>query len=274
MKRFIWLSLLLIPYWVWIQHPQGTPHLAGPSLTPLVYAAFSALLFLPKAWWLFRLDRDDCLASISRLAWSSIGGLGLVHLLTYAMGYPSLAKLFLGGPAGYAFSGVGMANSIKDVESLPLWVSIVGYTLGVGLTEEAAKAIAARSDIIDGMRTRAAFGFVSGVGFGLAEAVQYSYLHYIPENADWVVYVLRYFFCVGFHGCMSAVAVLSLPHDWWDSDRWWNTALRLLPIAFLHGAYDALLGRAHPIWAGIVATVTILLLPVLLWVQEEHAGEV
>ena len=274
MKRFFPLLLLVVPYWFWIQRQPGPPHLPANSLTPFIYAGLSALVFIPTAWWLFKLDRDDCFASLSRVAWSSIGGLGLVHLLTYAMGYPALAKLFLGGSAGFAFRGVGLANSIKDVESLPLWVSILGYTLGVGLTEEATKAMAARLDIIDGVRTRAAFGFVAGIGFGLAEAVQYSYFHYIPENSDWAVYVLRYFFCVGFHGCMSAIAVLSLPQDWWDLDRWWITAIRLLPIAFLHGAYDALLGRAHPIWAGIVATVTILALPILLWVEESLAGEV
>jgi hypothetical protein len=73
---------------------------------------------------------------------------------------------------------------------------------------------------------------------------------------------------------MSAIAVLSLPHDWWDSERWLVTLIRLLPIAFLHGAYDALLMRGHPVWAGIVATVTILLLPILLWAEETLGGEV
>ena len=273
MKRFLPLLLLVVPFWLWIQRQPGPPHLSATSLYPFVYAGLSLGLFLPFAWWLFQLDRDDCFASLSRVAWSSIGSIGLVHLLTKAMGCPELAKLFLGGPAGFAFSGVGLANSVKDVESLPLWVSIMCYTLGVGLTEEAAKAIAARSDIIDGLRTRAAFGFVAGVGFGVAEAIQYSYRHYAGE-ADWTAYAIRFFFCVGFHGCMSAVAVLSLPHDWWDSERWWVTAIRLLPIAFLHGAYDALLGREHPIWAGIVATLAILLLPALLWAEEELAGEV
>jgi hypothetical protein len=52
------------------------------------------------------------------------------------------------------------------------------------------------------------------------------------------------------------------------------TLIRLLPIAFLHGAYDALLMRGHPVWAGIVATVTILLLPILLWAEETLGGEV
>lgn len=274
MKRFSPLLLLTVPYWLWIQRPPGPPHLDATSLCPFVYAGLSLLVFVPAGWWLFQLDRDDCRTSLSRVAWSAIGGIALVHLLTQAMGYPGLARLFLGGPAGFAFSGVGLANSVKDVESLPLWVSILGYTLGVGLTEEAAKAFAARPDIIDGMRTRAALGFMAGLGFGVSEAVQYSFVHYLPEQSDWGVYFLRYSFCVGFHACMSAIAVLSLPEDWWDWERWWVTALRLLPIAFLHGAYDALLGRAHPVWAGLVATATILALPILLWAEEDLGGQV
>ena len=231
------------------------------------------MVFIPAGWWIFNLDRDDCFASLARLARSSLGGIALVHLLAKAMALPSLARLFLGEPGGFAFSGMGLANAVKDVECFPLWVSILGYTFSVGLTEESAKAIVAHSDIIDGVRTRAAFGFMAGIGFGVAEAIQYSYFRYAGE-ADWTTYVIRFFFCVGFHGCMSAIAVLLLPDDWWDSERWWATAIRLLPIAFLHGAYDALLGRGHPCGAGIIATLTILLLPALLWAKENLVGDV
>ena len=72
---------------------------------------------------------------------------------------------------------------------------------------------------------------------------------------------------------MSGIAVLSLPADWTALENWWITALHLLPIAFLHGAYNTLLMRSFPVWAGIVATMTIVTLPVLIWTKEEIMGE-
>lgn len=273
MKRLLLLVLIVIPYWLLLHSPLGPPHLSATSLWPFAYALLSLAFFLPASWWLFQLDDDDREATFLRVGFGAFGGIVLVYLLTAATANPATAAKFLGGPAGILFGFVGMGNGLKDVSALPLWVCIIGYTLGVGLVEEASKAVAARSDIIDGLRTRAAFGFVTGIAFGIGEGLVYSYRNYAGE-ADWAAYVIRFVFCVGFHGGMSAIAVLSLPEDWWDLDQWWLTALRLLPIAFLHGTYDALLERHHSIWAGVVAMVTLLALPLLVWAQEEMWGEV
>ena len=273
MKRLFLLLLIVIPYWLGLHRVPGSPHLSPGSLWPFVYGFLSLALFLPAGWWLFKLDDDDRRATFSRIGLGSLGGIALVYLIGFAMSNPALVAKFLGAPAGLAFGALGFGNVVKDFGALPLWVSIVGYTLGVGLTEEASKAVAARSDVLDGVWPRAAFGFAAGIGFGVGEALLYSYRDY-AGTADWPAYATRFLFCVGFHGCMSAIAILSLPEDWWDFDQWPTTALRLLPIAFLHGAYDALLVRQHPVWAGIVAMVTILALPILIWCQEDMAGEV
>lgn len=273
MKRLFLLFPLTIPYWIWIGHHGGHVHLEPGSAWPFVYALLSLALFVPLGWWMFDLERDDRLATLSRVGLGSVGGIVLVYLFGTATSSPTLISKILGGPAGFAISAIGLANAVKDVESLPVWVSILGYTLGVGLVEEASKAIAARSDRFDALKARAAFGFVSGIGFGCSEAILYSLRDY-AGSADVTVYVLRFLFCIGFHGAMSGIAVLSLPEDWWDFDRWAITALRLLPIALLHGAYDALLERSCPVWAGIVATATFVTFPILLWSMEEGLGEV
>jgi RsiW-degrading membrane proteinase PrsW (M82 family) len=247
--------------------------LEAGSAWPFVYALLSLAFFVPLSWWMFDLEPEDRLATLSRIGLGSVGGILLVYFFGSAAGRPALISKVLGGPAGIAIGAIGLADAMKDAGSLPIWISILCYTLSVGLVEEASKAIAARSDRFDSLRARAAFGFVAGVGFGCGEAILYSFRNY-AGSADLPIYVLRFVFCVGFHGAMSGIAVLSLPEDWWDFDRWLVTALRLLPIAFLHGAYDAFLVRSCPIWAGIVATATFLILPVLLWSMEEGLGEV
>ncbi len=273
MKKLFLLVPLTLLYWVWVGHQNGPVHLDHGSLWPFAYALLSLALFVPLSWWMFDLERDDRLATLSRIGLGSVGGIVLVYLFGTATSNPTLISKILGGPAGFATGAIGLASAVKNVESLPIWVSILGYTLGVGLIEEAAKAIVSRSDRFDSIRARAAFGFVAGVGFGCGEAILYSLRQY-AGSADLTAYILRFLFCVGFHGAMSGIAVLSLPEDWWDLDRWMLTALRLLPIALLHGAYDALLVRSCPVWAGIVATATFLIFPVLLWSMEEGLGEV
>ncbi len=219
MKRLLVLLLLPVPYWLWLNAPRGTPHLSLLSPVPFVYAVISLAVFLPLSWWLFHLDDDDRRESVTRVGFGAIGGIGLVYFITAAMAHPGWVAAALGGPVGVAIGAASAGSALMDVPSLPLWVSIVGYTLGVGLVEELSKAVAARPHFVDGLWSRAAFGFVAGIGFGVGEALIYSYREYAGV-ADWPSYVIRFVFCVGSHGCMSTVAVLSLPEDWWDFSRW------------------------------------------------------
>lgn len=197
----------------------------------------------------------------------------MLYLITFLTSFPGIAGSFFGLPIAFVLKCVGIADSIKDASILPLWASVVGYTLGVGMSEEFSKAAAANSDPLGMIRERAALGFASGLGFGLGEAVLYSFRDYAGES-PWQMYFIRFTFCVGFHGAMSAVAVLCLPADWKDREEWIKTALRLLPIAWLHGAYDALLVHGYPGWAGVVACAVLAGLPSFIWWREEIAGEV
>ncbi len=270
LPRTLWLLPLTIPYWIFLQHRPGPPHLELASLRPLGYALLSLAGLLPAAWWIFRFDEDDRLRSLSRIGLGSCGGIALVYLFALAGSGPGIMGKFFGWPAALLFGAMNTGHLLKDVPELPLWVSIVGYTLGVGLSEELAKAITARLDGFEALRTRAGLGFVAGLGFGIGEAVIYSYRDY-AGSADWTTYLIRFCFCAGFHGAMSAVAVLCLPMNWREQKL--RVLLGLLPIAFLHGAYDALLVRQHPVWAGVAALAVFLILPSLLWVQEELLGD-
>ena len=141
-----------------------------------------------------------------------------------------------------------------------------------GMVEETIKAVTARTDALDGIRVRAGFGFVAGIGFGVAEGILYSFRDYAAVN-DWHAYAIRFVSLVGLRVCMSTIAVLCLPEDWWDPRRYWIMVLRLIPIALLHGMYDALLAHRRDAWAGVVATFVCLLVPGTIWFLEVRESE-
>ena len=226
MNRFIPLLAVLIPYWIFIRPWSQVPFLNPGSLWPIVFAILSLALFVPVGWWIFRFDDLDRQQSWSRLGLGSIGGVAIVYGFVFGMANPGLAAKVFGTPIGLAMGVLGIGDAIKDVPSIPIWASIIGYTLGVGLTEELSKSIAARVDSFDGLWNRAGLGFASGIGFGVAEAVLYSYRDY-AGHSDWTMYVVRFVFCVGFHGVMSSISVLFLRDDWWDFEQWWRTGLSL-----------------------------------------------
>ncbi len=269
MNRLWYLLPLCLVFWV--RPFNAGPFLEPSSLWPIGFALITLGFLVPVTWWLFRLDPDARLMSLTRLGFGSIGGVLTVYFI-YGIG-PGLAAKLFGAPVGIGIGVIHAASFIQDFESLPLWLTILSYTVSVGLVEEGSKAFAARPECFHPVQVRTAMGFMAGIGFGLAEAILYSYRNY-AGNSDWTIYVVRFGFCVGFHGVMSAVAVLLLPEDWWDFDRLWVSVLRLLPIAFLHGAYDALLLRDLPGWAWSTAVATFVVLPLILWWQQEQLGEV
>lgn len=271
-SRLFLLLLLSIPYWLWLYPSGHPPHLSAGSLWPVLYALTAGTAFTFAGWWLFEVEDDERADWFVRLAAGCFGGLLIVFVLQHAMSHPRLVARFFGEPAGWIMSLVGLGDSVKNWTILPLWASVVGYTLGVGLSEETAKAVTARVDPFETVRSRAALGFASGLGFGLGEALLYSYTQY-AGHADWSLYAVRFVFCVGLHGCMSVVAVLSLPEDLHDWEDWLRAVPRLWPISLMHGAYDALLVRGHDVWAGLVAMVVILAVPAIIWWHEEQRGE-
>lgn len=264
-----WVPSMLI-YWLPTAAVGAVPHLSALSPMPLVYALLAMAVFGGIAWWVFEIDEpEDRLETLRRVVSGAVSGLLIVFAVDSVTSKAGLAGSLFGLPGLIGFSAIGLGDRLKDSTLVPLWVNIMGYTLSVGLVEEFAKAFCARVNDLDGQK-RLAHGFAAGLGFGLGEAILYSWRTYAGVE-PWNAYVVRFAFCVPFHAFMTAIAVQCLPEDW--TSRWGRSLLGLLPIATLHGAYDALLVRDYPVAAGITATVTFLLLPAMVWYREEIRGE-
>ena len=270
--RLSLLPLLTLPYWCGLSHHQGNAFLSATSLWPIAFAILALAIFVPLSWWIFELDACDRSSAWSRLVLVSLGSSALFYLAAN-LGWGIIHSGKHGASdTRLGFYNLGLVDLLDHLPGVPLWVSILAYSLEVGLREEGAKAFVAQAHVLDGVRTRAAFGFLAGVGFGIGEALLYSYRDYAGA-ADWLTYLTRFVFVIGLHGCMSVIAVLLLPDDWTDRDKIALSLVCLLPAAILHGAYDALVTRGLMAWGGIIATVIIVLVPAVLWWRETLEGE-
>ncbi|MFO0807882.1 MAG: PrsW family glutamic-type intramembrane protease [Gemmataceae bacterium] len=162
-------------------------------------------------------------------------------------------------------------------------VSLCGYILGVGLFEEAAKALPLlwRYRHFGPMRWRTAclWGLASGVGFGVTEGSFYAeHMYNGLSGPD--AYFVRFASCVGLHAIWSASVALSLcryPNAILSAEDKAVYALAVLRIvalpAVFHGLYDVLLQYHHHAAALAVAVASF---GVLAWQIEttRHACRV
>ncbi len=132
-------------------------------------------------------------------------------------------------------------------------LSLVGFTLGVGILEEVVKAVPLywhfrRTGTLDA-RGAVVWGLATGIGFGVSEGVSYSSDFYNGLEPPGI-YVVRFISCVGLHAVWSATSAVFL----WrlrdsirDSAAWYGwipaAALSLGPSVALHGLYDTLLKK-------------------------------
>jgi len=131
--------------------------------------------------------------------------------------------------------------------------SFLGYTFGVGLCEEVCKALPLifyyRTSDRASWRDACTWGFVSGVGFGLAEAILYSANHYNGVSPG-SIYVVRFVSCVALHAIWSAAAALFIHRHQTllQGDLAWHDYIpRVLVVVavpmILHGLYDTALKK-------------------------------
>jgi RsiW-degrading membrane proteinase PrsW (M82 family) len=130
-------------------------------------------------------------------------------------------------------------------------LSLCGYILGVGLIEEAAKALPllwrTQRHCPLGWRAACVWGLAGGTGFGLAEGIVHADRAYNGlATAD--AYLVRFASCVALHAVWSAsvglniVAVGRSLEDTRDPAVYAVAVLRVLAgPAVLHGLYDVLL---------------------------------
>jgi RsiW-degrading membrane proteinase PrsW (M82 family) len=137
--------------------------------------------------------------------------------------------------------------------SFGFFSSLLGFTFGVGLCEEVCKALPLlsyyRRPGATSWHKACTWGFSSGVGFGIAEAIMYSGNHYngiLPVSH----YVVRFVSCITLHA-MWAVSTAMFIHRHPDlirgADSWHSYIPRTIAIVsvpmFLHGLYDTALKK-------------------------------
>jgi RsiW-degrading membrane proteinase PrsW (M82 family) len=130
-------------------------------------------------------------------------------------------------------------------------LSLCGYILGVGLIEEAAKALPllwrSQRRPSSGWRTVCLWGLASGVGFGVAEGLVHAERSY-NGLAGIETYLVRFASCVALHAVWTAIAgigVVTVRSELEESREpavYIGALLRVLAgPALLHGLYDVLL---------------------------------
>lgn len=174
-----------------------------------------------------------------------------------------VALFLIGG--GYAFTAVPM----------PLWGHALAFTVGVGCTEEISKLFAAIVLLSPSLalfsHRRSLLPFVvAGLAFGVGEAIFY-FEDYAAASCELPIYLIRASWCVLLHVAWTTIigkAVLAkfgeVPEL--QSLRWksgFQLLTIMLPVAALHGCYDAflvhdlplvslVLGLASLVWASTV----------------------
>ncbi|HEV8059656.1 MAG TPA: PrsW family glutamic-type intramembrane protease [Gemmataceae bacterium] len=131
--------------------------------------------------------------------------------------------------------------------------SFMGFTFGVGLCEEVCKALPIityyRRSGGTSWHKALTWGFSSGVGFGVAEAIMYCGNHYngvLPPGA----YVVRFVSCVTLHAIWAVSTALFMHKNPWliqGADTWHSYIPRVIAIVsvpmVLHGLYDTALKK-------------------------------
>jgi len=202
--------------------------------------------------------------------WSFAFLASLIFLAIIALALPCEADLKVGhlALAGFFTGTVGVALLLTFQElhmcfccigvwyvaalhpGAPFGPSLLGFILGVGVSEEITKCIPVlwrihRQDI--GWREACLIGMASGAGFGISEGIYYATTLYnglFPMS----IYIERFISSCGLHVMLSGACGIMIfrkqKHlgEWYDPYDWVLTlsALMIVPIV-LHGLFDALL---------------------------------
>jgi len=160
------------------------------------------------------------------------------------------------------------------------FISLVGFTFGVGLCEELCKAL----PLLVHFRRRPTltlggalvWGLASGAGFGVAEGIMYAGDQY-NGIAPFESYLVRFISCVALHAiwCGSVAITLHhsrrLVHESRHRTEYALGVLRVLAVAMvLHGLYDTLLKKDLPLPALITALASFAW---LMWQILRTAGQ-
>jgi RsiW-degrading membrane proteinase PrsW (M82 family) len=157
--------------------------------------------------------------------------------------------------------------------------SFLGFTFGVGLCEEVCKALPLiayyRRPGNASWHQACSWGFASGAGFGVAEAIMYSGNFYNGISTSGI-YIVRFVSCVALHAIWSvSVALFIHKHQFiiQGAEGWLDFIPRVVAVVavpmVLHGLYDTALKKELNLLALIAALVSFAW---LVWCMETTRG--
>lgn len=143
--------------------------------------------------------------------------------------------------------GLPRLNPFYSLIETSLPTSLVGFTLGVGITEEFAKLIPlliilkrAKEPLIP--QTMVFYGLMSGIAFGVWEGVQYQISYNAEQEYDvsFFLNIARLTSLPFLHACWCGIAGYFLSFsELYPKYRWGLRVLALSVPAIIHGLYDS-----------------------------------
>lgn len=245
-------------------------HLARRTITHWIYAAVASIAFWVLFMFLFPAEKKNP-AHVFMIGLFT-GTIGIVLLL--------FAQFLAGATQGFYLSRgslpillifyiakfIGFSYASANDPDSNLWLSFIGFTCGVGLCEELAKALPVLAHFRKyptlGWRGACLWGLASGVGFGVSEGIMYS-ANYYNGISPVGIYVVRYVSCVVLHAIWSAsigITIWRRQSTIQGDTEWSDYALAVLQMLavpmVLHGLYDTLLKKDMEIYALLIGGVS------------------
>jgi RsiW-degrading membrane proteinase PrsW (M82 family) len=263
--RLFLLPVAILPLWIWAADQQGPVHLPEGSREPLVYAAITVLGYLLLCRWWFPMDKERPGPGIW---WPFMAGLVIVPSaidLLHRFGPGVLRVCLSAETVDYLFTR-GASPEFAQ--------TLFRQVVMVGMVEEWGKRFAAHKTPESTLSGQVGSGFAAGIGFGVAEAVDYSFLKY-NGHCDVTTYVVRFVSLVGLHGTWSAMSTFIRCHLSWKPNPL-RVLASLFPVALLHATYNSLMTHAMPDAAAslaLVATFAFVLVYCVRRRMQELEGE-
>jgi RsiW-degrading membrane proteinase PrsW (M82 family) len=260
-------------------------HLPHDTAMHWVYAGIAAMGFLVLLLFIFSIERVNPLHLVGVGLFTGTVGIVFLLIVQYCSQF-RLGTIPVRGRAAIVFLILALIGwsyrSALDPDT-NFFLSALGFTFGVGLCEEATKALPLRfyfegygriaGNAARSWRGACLWGLASGVGFGISEGVMYSGDSYNGvSGAD--IYIVRFVSCVALHAMWSGAIAIAIARrleyrkrdpsiEEFDGSLF---GVLVVPIA-LHGFYDTLLKRDLQVWALLIAILSF----VWLVVQIERA---
>jgi RsiW-degrading membrane proteinase PrsW (M82 family) len=233
--------------------------LAADSNVHWVFAAISFTIFFAAGHSLFERKRAAARGMLASAAFTATLGITLlltvqriasdsIHETWYGNGYTVLLN--------YVFRGIAFSYRAVHDDGGPLELQVIGYIFGVGLCEEITKLL----PVLFAISRRPGYsatdarviGFMSGIGFGVAEGILYSQRDY-NGSAPAIAYAVRFLSVVAMHGLATATAGGLVVRHQLEEELGRKYFVKLVwvifPVIVLHAVYDTFCSRGLLAWA-------------------------